>query len=35
MVEFEDWDRTDICLEPPGDYVCDSPDNSRGEDSGG
>lgn len=35
LVEFEDSDGTDICLESPGDYVCESPENSRGEDIGG
>ena len=35
MVELDQWDRVDICLEPPNDHDFDSAENNGDEDFGG
>ena len=35
MVESGEWDRADLCLEPPDDHGCDSAEDSGDEDFGG
>ena len=35
MVESGEWDRLDICLEPPNDHDLDSAEDSSDEDFGG
>ena len=35
MVESDEWDRVDICLEPPNDHDFDSTEDSSDEDFGG
>ena len=35
MVELGEWDRVDICLEPPNDHDFDSAEDSGNKDFGG